>query len=115
MGRLLADGTLDFLGRRDDQVKVAGVRIELGEVEAALSAHRAVRRAVALTVEGERAAPKLVAAVVVGDTATPDEIREAAWARLPVEMVPQEIRVVDELPTTASGKIDRPAVSVGWE
>lgn len=114
MGRLLPDGTLDFIGRRDTQVKVGGVRIELGEIEAALTAHPRVSRAVALTVQRRQASSRLVAVVVAHDAIASSELQDAARAHLPAEMIPSEIRIVQELPTTASGKVDRPALAADF-
>ncbi|MFL5384951.1 MAG: amino acid adenylation domain-containing protein [Longimicrobiaceae bacterium] len=102
-----ADGELEFLGRIDAQVKVRGVRVEPGEVEAALRALPGVREA-AVAVRGEGAAARLVAWVVgEGD---PSALAGALRAVLPEAMVPSLIAVVDALPRTASGKLDRRAL-----
>ncbi|WP_433479087.1 amino acid adenylation domain-containing protein [Spirillospora sp. CA-142024] len=106
LARYRPDGTLEFLGRRDHQVKVRGFRIELGEVEAALQDHPGVDRAVALLANG-----RLAAAVVA--SARLD--RDAALARVrdlvPPHMVPELLVRVDELPLTANGKVDRKALT----
>ncbi|MGP4025462.1 non-ribosomal peptide synthetase [Actinomadura sp. 3N407] len=106
LARYRPDGTLEFLGRRDHQVKVRGFRIELGEVEAALREHPAVGRAVALLANGR------LAAVAV---ASPDLDRDAVLAHvrdlLPPHMVPELLVRVDELPLTANGKVDRKALT----
>ncbi|TDC97700.1 non-ribosomal peptide synthetase, partial [Actinomadura sp. 7K507] len=106
LARYRPDGTLEFLGRRDHQVKVRGFRIELGEVEAALREHPAVGRSVALLADG-----RLAAAVA----APPDLDRDAVLARvrdlLPPHMVPELLVRVDELPLTANGKVDRRALT----
>ncbi|QKW35965.1 amino acid adenylation domain-containing protein [Actinomadura sp. NAK00032] len=104
LARYRPDGTLEFLGRRDHQVKVRGFRIELGEVEAALQDHPAVGRAVALLAGGQLAA----AVVASGDL---DEVLEHARALLPPHMVPERLVRVDELPLTANGKVDRKALT----
>ncbi|HEU0301572.1 MAG TPA: amino acid adenylation domain-containing protein, partial [Longimicrobium sp.] len=110
--RLRGDGKLEFLGRADGQVKVRGVRIEPGEVEAALRAHPAVREAaVAARGEGERRA--LAAWLTLDDGAAPPsspELRAFLQARLPEAMVPASFTRVDALPRTASGKLDRRAL-----
>ncbi|MEB2286137.1 MAG: amino acid adenylation domain-containing protein [Myxococcales bacterium] len=115
-GRRLADGTFEWLGRLDGQVKLGGVRIELDEVEAVLEAHPAVRRAAAAAVPA--AAPtRLLAWVEAADGAAGDlvaRLREWAAARLPAAMVPAAIGVRSTLPLTAHGKIDRRAL-VGAE
>ncbi|MBB2933785.1 mycobactin phenyloxazoline synthetase [Amycolatopsis bartoniae] len=107
LARYWPDGTLEFLGRRDHQVKVRGVRIELGEVEAALAEHPAVRRGVAGV-----AGNQLVAAVA--GAVTPEEVREFARGLLPPHMVPARVVVLDELPLTANGKVDRRTVATHW-
>ncbi|WP_205855820.1 non-ribosomal peptide synthetase, partial [Phytoactinopolyspora endophytica] len=111
LGRYRPDGTLEFLGRADTQVKVRGHRIELGEVEAALTAHPAVAQAVVVA-PGERDRKRLVGFVqadgdVVG--ALPDFLAE----RLPAHAVPGRILPVDALPLTANGKIDRAELTRG--
>ncbi|WP_344320365.1 amino acid adenylation domain-containing protein, partial [Streptomyces macrosporus] len=102
------DGQLEFLGRRDAQVKIRGQRIELGEVEAHLRALPAVRDAVASVLPGPNAEPRLVAHVV-GDT---DEhaLREALSAVLPGHLIPAAFVAVDAMPLTPNGKIDRKAL-----
>lgn len=111
--RWLPDGTLQFLGRHDDQLKLRGRRLALGDVEAALSASDRVRDAVAGVVAGA-GTPQLVAWVTV--TGSPDvgDVRETASALLPPWMVPVHLAVVDELPRTQNGKFDRAALVAGW-
>ncbi|GAA1862577.1 non-ribosomal peptide synthetase [Actinomadura bangladeshensis] len=104
LARYRPDGTLEFLGRRDHQVKVHGFRIELGEVEAALRDHPSVDRAVALLAGGRLAA----AVVASGD---PDEVLARARGLLPPHMVPELLVPVEELPLTANGKVDRTALT----
>ncbi|WP_414943714.1 amino acid adenylation domain-containing protein [Amycolatopsis sp. cmx-11-32] len=94
---------LEYLGRRDGQVKVRGHRVELGEVEAALTAVPGVR-AGAAAVRG----PRLVG-YVVGEVA-PDDVRAALAARVPEHLVPAAVVVLDTLPLTSNGKIDRAAL-----
>jgi len=108
-----ADGVLAFGGRLDDQVKVRGFRIELGEVETRLARHPAVRE-VAVVVRSEGGADKRLVAYVAargGEGApTSSELREFVRAALPEPMVPSVCVVLDELPRTAVGKIDRRAL-----
>ena len=99
-----ADGQLDYLRRLDNQVKLRGYRIELEEVEAALARHPAVR-AVAVTVKEER-----LVAYVDADHVTTAELRAAAAAALPDYMVPSRFVLLDALPLTANGKVDRSAL-----
>ncbi|WP_188197723.1 phosphopantetheine-binding protein, partial [Nonomuraea sp. SYSU D8015] len=106
LGRYWPDGTLEFLGRADAQVKIRGHRIELGEVEAALSAHVGVAQAVVVASADRR---RLLAAVVAGGV-DGDEVRAWLGERLPGYMIPDRLATVDALPLTPNGKIDRNAV-----
>jgi amino acid adenylation domain-containing protein len=100
------DGELEFLGRLDDQVKLRGVRIELGEVEAALARHPAVAAAAAAVHEG----PELVAYAVTTAPVTPDELTAWCARDLPGPMVPAATVVLPELPLLPGGKVDRAAL-----
>ncbi|NPD24476.1 non-ribosomal peptide synthetase, partial [Corallococcus exiguus] len=105
------DGTLEFLGRTDFQVKVRGFRIELGEVEAALLQHPDVAEAVAVVrdVGGDK---RLVAWLVAkpGQNIDPKAVEAELRQRLPEYMVPSAMGVLDALPLTANGKVDRKAL-----
>ncbi|WP_341720836.1 amino acid adenylation domain-containing protein [Micromonospora sp. FIMYZ51] len=108
-GRYWADGTLEFLGRRDSQVKLGGHRLELGEVEVALRTHPGVAAALA-AVTGQGAARQLVAGIVAEPTAAPvdvDAVVVAAARRLPEYAVPARVVLLDALPLTGNGKVDR--------
>jgi acyl carrier protein len=107
--RWLADGTLEFLGRTDFQVKVRGFRIELGEIEAALLAMEGVREAV-VVVRGEPADPRLVAYVVGEGAADAARLRAGLRERLPEHMVPAALVALEALPLTPNGKVDRGAL-----
>jgi amino acid adenylation domain-containing protein/thioester reductase-like protein len=110
LARLTPHGELEYLGRIDTQVKVRGFRVELGEIEHRLRAHPAVRDAVAAVRHGEL----LVAFVVPTDAERPPdatELREHCAGTLPEYMVPATVGTVAELPLTASGKVDRDALS----
>jgi amino acid adenylation domain-containing protein len=112
--RVRHDGTLEFLGRADAQVKVRGVRIEPGEVEAALRAHPAVREA-AVAVQPLGDGKQLVACIVPADADHPPpaaELRAFLRARLLEAMVPAAFVTIDRLPRTSSGKLDRRALPV---
>ncbi|MCZ7437580.1 amino acid adenylation domain-containing protein [Micromonospora sp. WMMC241] len=109
LGRYWPDGTLEFLGRTDHQVKIRGHRIELGEVEAALLHHPAVRETVAVAVGATTR--RLAAAVTVHPGHDIDDLRALLADRLPAYMIPEHVTVLDELPLTANGKIDRGAVA----
>ncbi|HEY0573081.1 MAG TPA: non-ribosomal peptide synthetase [Pseudonocardia sp.] len=108
LARYRPDGTVEFLGRRDDQVKIRGFRVELGEVEAALRADPRVRAAVAVLTTG--AAPGLAAAVATTGAVDPASLRASAAELVPAHMVPDRVVVLDALPLTANGKLDRDAV-----
>lgn len=105
------DGELLFVGRADAQVKVRGFRVELGEVEATLASHPAVELAVA-AVEGDLADARVVAYATIsaGRTITAQDLRQHASLSLPEHMVPSTVTLLDRLPTTSNGKIDRAAL-----
>ncbi len=110
--RWRADGHLECLGRTDDQVKVRGFRIELGEIEAALVRHLGVARAVAATHGTSFDDVRLVGYVVAGEGVRLDtqELRRFAERALPDHMVPAAFVVLDTVPLTANGKVDRGAL-----
>ncbi|MBB4856369.1 mycobactin phenyloxazoline synthetase [Mycobacteroides chelonae] len=108
MARYWPDGTIEFLGRADHQVKVRGYRVELGEVESALRLVPGVRHAVAAIVGGD--APNLVAAVA----GTPDHCTDypaLLGDLLPAYMIPARVELLEHMPLTSNGKLDRRAVS----
>jgi len=97
------DGELMYHGRRDHLVKIHGYRVELGEVEAALNAHSGIQEAIAMAVDQQ-----LVAVAVPADPAVSVlDVKRYCATRLPRYMVPSEVRLVESLPRTSSGKIDR--------
>jgi amino acid adenylation domain-containing protein len=112
MARLLADGRVDFLGRRDHQVKVRGHRIELGEIEAVLAGHPGVDRCVVVVREDAPGDARLVGYVVEDGAGrfVEDEARTTLRARLPEYMIPNVFTVLPALPLTPNGKIDRKAL-----
>jgi amino acid adenylation domain-containing protein len=114
LARWRADGTLEFAGRRDDQAKIRGFRVEPGEVAAVLRAHPGVRDAVVL-VAGEGAQRHLVGYVTPADGTDPGALRPSllrdfAASRLPDYLVPAGFRAVARLPLNANGKVDRAAL-----
>ncbi|MFJ9691436.1 amino acid adenylation domain-containing protein [Kitasatospora sp. NPDC101183] len=106
------DGELEYLHRVDDQVKIRGFRIELGEIEAVVARDEQVARAVAVVREDRPGDKQLVAYVVPAPGGAPDPagIRAAVATALPDYMVPAAVVVIDAIPTTANGKLDRRAL-----
>ncbi|MBB4684407.1 non-ribosomal peptide synthetase [Amycolatopsis jiangsuensis] len=115
LARWSADGTLELLGRNDDQVKVRGVRIELGEIEAAARSHPFVADAVVVVDHEAAGGDQLVAYLVPAPGARnaaadlPRQVREHLARRLPAHMVAQGYAVLEALPRTPAGKADREA------
>jgi amino acid adenylation domain-containing protein len=110
------DGVLEFLGRMDDQVKVRGVRVEIGEVEDQLRRHPGVAAAAVVHSVGRSGDGALVAFVVpTGDPLPAVELRAHLAQRLPTAMVPSRYVVVAQLPTTPNGKLDRRALATAAE
>ncbi|MBC8086500.1 MAG: amino acid adenylation domain-containing protein [Phycisphaerae bacterium] len=113
--RRLVDGTIEFLGRNDDQVKVRGYRVELGDIEHMLSQHPGVAQNVVQLREDTPGDQKLVAYVVSRsgyavshtDRPTPESLREWLATALPEHMVPATVVLLDALPLTPNGKVDR--------
>ncbi|HEX6715815.1 MAG TPA: amino acid adenylation domain-containing protein, partial [Pyrinomonadaceae bacterium] len=112
LARYLPDGNFDFLGRRDQQVKLRGYRIELGEVENILARHHAVREAVVIVREDVPGDQRLVAYVVANEdqVSSASELRDYLKERLPDYMTPSSFVFLDALPLTANGKVDRRAL-----
>jgi amino acid adenylation domain-containing protein/non-ribosomal peptide synthase protein (TIGR01720 family) len=108
-------GELEFVGRKDQQVKVRGHRIETGEIEAILKEHQTVREAL-VTVQEKQGGEKFLIAYLVtaGKNLETSELREYLQSRLPSYMVPSAFMQLESLPLTASGKLDRRALKK-WE
>jgi acyl-coenzyme A synthetase/AMP-(fatty) acid ligase len=107
------DGELEFLGRRDHQVKTRGYRVELGEIETRLAAHPAVDEVVVVAVPDDEVTNRLKAVVVlkVGAQVTADQLKQHCAATLPRYMVPELLEFLAALPRTSSGKVDRRALA----
>ena len=114
LARRRPTGEIEFLGRIDHQVKVRGFRVELGEIEAALAAHPAVREAVVVA-QGDGAGRRLAAFIVPagGERGLREPLRAHLRDRLPEYMVPAVFVEVDGFPLTPSGKVDRRALAAG--
>jgi aryl carrier-like protein len=109
MGRYGADGAIEYLGRKDRQVKLRGHRIELGEVEAALEEQASVRQAIVEVREGAAGQKQLLTYLVMkeGASAGDEELRGKLREKLPEYMIPRVYLRLSEFPLTRSGKVDR--------
>lgn len=112
LARYRRDGTLEFLGRVDGQVKVRGYRIELGEIEAALAAHPALQSCKVLAAEHRPGNKQLVAYAILqgNDSPSAEDLKDFLKLSLPEYMVPAQIVFLDSFPLTQNGKIDRRAL-----
>jgi amino acid adenylation domain-containing protein len=113
LGRWHSDGTIEYLGRNDHQVKIRGYRIELGEIEAQLSRHQQVKEVAVLSRDnGSRAGKELVAYFTAAGAVapTPEELTTQLRIVLPEYMIPSEFVLLEALPLTDSGKLDRRAL-----
>ena len=110
LARRLPDGGLELLGRADRQVKIRGYRVEPGEIERVLVGHPAVREA-AIIVHGDETRRLVAFIVPAGTAATAPELTAYLRGRLPDYMVPGAFRIVEQLPLTPSGKVDRGALA----
>lgn len=122
LGRYLPDGNLEILGRIDRQVKIRGVRIEPAEIEMALTSHPSIRQAAVLALPGPNAELYLIAYLVLQEAGSQleqlqleqlqlDQLRRFLASRLPDAMIPSVFQVIEALPLTASGKVDRLALA----
>jgi amino acid adenylation domain-containing protein len=112
LARYRPDGTIVFAGRRDSQVKIRGVRVELGEVESAIAAHHAIRQVAVAACGQTPAQSRLIGYLVPAREERPSvtELREFLSRRLPDIMIPNVFVWLDALPLTSSGKVDRNAL-----
>ena len=107
LGKWLPDGTVAFIGRRDEQVKVRGYRIELGEIESMLLSHPAVDSTVVMARPNKEGEKELVAYIVNKEPLTATALATYLGASLPAHMVPMHFVHLDELPLNANGKVDK--------
>ncbi|MEG4277135.1 amino acid adenylation domain-containing protein [Microcoleus sp. MON1_C1] len=112
LGRFLPDGNIEFLGREDFRIKIRGFRIEAGEIEAALNQHPAVRSCVVTAFGEDRSQKRLIAYVVPQQNAAPEtcELRQFLSQKLPEYMLPSAFVMLEALPLSANGKVDRKAL-----
>ncbi len=103
------DGVMEYLGRVDQQVKIRGFRIELGEIESRLLGHEPIREA-AVVAQPSPAGDRLVGYVVLRGPIVIDDILVALAGSLPDYMVPSQLIVLEALPLTPAGKVDRKAL-----
>jgi amino acid adenylation domain-containing protein len=114
LARFLNDGNIVFLGRSDHQVKIRGYRIELGEIESALLQHPEVQQTAVITREDSPGDKHLVAYLVLnkGHTVSTKKLKGFLGEKLPEYMVPSHLVILDEIPLTTNGKVDRAALPV---
>ena len=119
LGRYLPNGDIEFLGRQDDQVKIRGMRVELGEIEMTLNQHPDIKESVVIARKNNpkddgkvRGSTRLFGYVVPGKWKKPtaSEVREFLKGKLPDYAIPDAIVVIDELPLTSNGKVDKKAL-----
>lgn len=112
LGRFLPDGTLEHLGRADQLVKIRGLRVDLGEVEAALMTTKLAREAVAVAIEDASGEKRLAAYFVPrpGAEISAQNFRRCLRGQIPAHMIPNDFLPLEKLPLTAAGKIDRRAL-----
>jgi amino acid adenylation domain-containing protein len=112
LARYRADGNIECLGRTDHQVKIRGLRLELGEIEAVLAEHPAVRQAVLRVFEPKPGDQRLAAFYLSapGAEVSAADLRKRLRSKLPDYMIPQQFIAVEQMPLTPSGKIDRKAL-----
>jgi amino acid adenylation domain-containing protein/non-ribosomal peptide synthase protein (TIGR01720 family) len=110
LGVWLPDGNLEVIGRKDNQVKVRGYRVELGEIEAVIDQHPQVKESAVVAREDDHGNKRLAAYVTASGTLDIADLKTLLRARLPEFMMPSAFVVLDTMPLTANGKIDRKAL-----
>ncbi|QEQ04513.1 amino acid adenylation domain-containing protein [Bacillus velezensis] len=107
MGVLTQEGYIEFLGRKDHQIKVRGYRVELGEIESVILEHRQVRNAVVINQKDARNQDVLYAYVAGHQSLPPTDLKEFLSLKVPEYMIPSYIVQIEEVPLTSNGKVDR--------
>jgi len=115
IGRFLHDGTIEFFGRKDSQVKIRGHRIELGEIESALLSHDEITSTAVIVLNDDLGEKQLVAYIVCGTSLDNLNLQSFLLKRLPRYMQPSHFVMIDKLPLTANGKIDRKRLPIPSE
>ncbi|MCW3463983.1 non-ribosomal peptide synthase/polyketide synthase [Chitinophaga nivalis] len=110
IGRWLPDGNIEYLGRIDDQVKIRGYRIELGEITHALQACEGVKQAVVVARADDRHTKRLIGYVTVTNTFNRDQVMATLKAQLPDYMVPALLMILEQMPLSVNGKVDKKAL-----
>ncbi len=112
LGRLMGDGSIEFIGRKDYQIKIRGYRVELGEIESKLLKHEKVKEAAVIAKTDSDGDSSLCAYIIGTDIeTTSDELREYLAKELPNYMIPSYFILLDKLPLTPNGKLDRKALA----
>jgi amino acid adenylation domain-containing protein len=110
--RWLDNGEIKFIGRKDNQVKINGYRVELGEIDKVLNEHKAVRQALTHIFDTTQDSKQLVAYLVMEHEVDEILLRDYLYTRLPHYMMPHHFVIMDELPMTANGKLNRKALPI---
>ncbi|WP_340066512.1 amino acid adenylation domain-containing protein [Ascidiimonas aurantiaca] len=114
--RILPNGDLEYIGRKDEQVKIRGHRIEIAEIETALRLQNGVKDTVVIPVQNEERETELSAYIIFSDTASKNisALRNDLYTRLPSYMVPAFLIALEELPVNHNGKLDKKALPEPW-
>jgi amino acid adenylation domain-containing protein len=112
LGRWLLDGTIEFIGRVDTQIKLRGFRIELGEIEAKILSHEQVRETAVMIKTDATNYQYICAYIVTAEGLLPNDLKEYLSKQLPDFMMPSHIEVIDRIPLTSNGKIDKKAFPI---
>src|SRR6185503_15018000 len=114
LARYLPDGNIEFIGRIDQQVKIRGIRVELGEIEFALRQQPQVKDVIVIVREDLPGDKRLVAYLVTAQdlAPSPTELRKYLKERLPESMIPSSFMFMERLPFTPNGKVDRRALPI---
>lgn len=112
LGRYLPDGNIEFIGRKDFQVKIQGNRVELGEIEAVLRQIAEVKEVVINSIGESQQEKRLIAYLTTSKTINTDDIRKFLAQRLPDYMIPAHFIILEQLPLNSNGKIDRNSLPI---